>query len=136
MNVTEPGDVGKGPALVIEDDMLVAWSIKETLESGGFSPVVVATTDTSAAAVMKGGGLSLVVCDLDLGTISMGGWDILRAWDPDGHIPTLIHSAMDPDWVNQVLRKQRSKAKFLAKPAQEEILLEESLRLARGGRGV
>jgi DNA-binding NtrC family response regulator len=107
----------RGSALVIEDDILVAWSIMEDLEDYGFAPVVVATTDNAASEAAHTAAYSLIVCDLDLGSISVSGFEILEDIDPEGKIPTLIYSAIDPSIVAGTLDQRRPRAVFLHKPA-------------------
>lgn len=107
----------RGSALVIEDDILVAWSIMEYLEDYGFAPVVVTTTDNAASEAARTGAHSLIVCDLDLGPFSASGFEILEHIDPDEKVPTIIHSAIDPSIVTETLQLRRPRAVHLHKPA-------------------
>jgi DNA-binding NtrC family response regulator len=113
----------KRKALLIEDEMLVAWSIKEVLEEGGFGPVYVATTDSSAKAACCDGDIDLIVCDLDLGPLSANGLAILRAVDPDETIPTLVYTAIDADLVERSVFENRPRATVLQKPVDEHRLV-------------
>ena len=121
-----------GSALIIEDEMVIAWCLKDILERGGFSPVVVSSTDTSAAAVLDSSSLNLVVCDLDLGHLTAGGLEILVEHDPDEQIPTLIYSALDAPSVRKKLNHLRPSASFVSKPAGDAELLEIAIATARG----
>jgi DNA-binding NtrC family response regulator len=107
----------RGSALVIEDEIFVAWSILEQLEDYGFAPVVVATTDNAASEAALTSAYSLIVCDLDLGSNSVSGFDILEDIDPEGKFPTVIYSAIDPSIVGGTLELRRPRAVFLHKPA-------------------
>lgn len=112
------------PALIIEDEMIVAWAIKDILEGEGFDPVMVVTTDSAAVLAAEGSELSLVVCDLDLGNFSKNGLDTLDRIDPDTRTATVIYSGIEKGLVAETILARRPNAAMLNKPASVEEIRE------------
>lgn len=113
-----------GAALIIEDDMLVAWETLDIVERMGFSPVMVATTGHAANLAAHSEDLALIVCDLDLGSISGTGFDVLERIDPDQRMPTVIYTGINRRIVDEVIKVRRPGSIILNKPADEHRLRE------------
>lgn len=107
-------------ALIIEDDIVIAWCLREIVEDLGYRPVMVATTEHAAKLAGQSENLSLIVCDLDLGSISGTGFDVLESIDKDESIATVIHTGIDRRFVEDICKERRPKAIFLGKPAHED----------------
>lgn len=112
----------RNQALVIEDDVFIAFAIEGLLLDAGFKNVIVATTDESAICAGKDGNIDLLVCDLGLGPYSANGIDVLESIDPTQSIPTLIYTAADRREVETALRGRRPNAGIIHKPASDEKL--------------
>lgn len=112
------------PALIIEDEMLIAWAMKDILEGEGFGPVMVVTTDSAAVLAADGSELSLLVCDLDLGKFSKNGLDTLDRIDPDRRTATVIYSGIEKGLVAETILARRPNAAMLNKPASVQEIRE------------
>lgn len=63
--------VSSGPALVVEDNPLVAMFVSEHLQEAGFSPVTVASFETAAVASAMRPGLALAVVCVERGRANL-----------------------------------------------------------------
>ncbi|WP_423140935.1 hypothetical protein ACOYW6_08695 [Parablastomonas sp. CN1-191] len=109
-------------ALVIDDNLLTAWALEDSLRDIGFGEVIVAATAAAAAQVTAVRAPTIIVCDLDLGPLSEGGLAALVALDPAGTIPTLVYSAHSGPDIDRALAAVRPHALRLGKPASDAAL--------------
>lgn len=107
------------PVLIVEDDLLIAWSIEQIARDMGFDNVIVASTGESALQAVGSTKFGLIICDLNLGPLTVDGIQLLTLVDPDEIIPTLIYTAYRGRKIETALTSARPKAFRLLKPASE-----------------
>jgi CheY-like chemotaxis protein len=115
-------DLSQATALVIDDDMVVAWGIEEILRDIGFGTVIVAGSDHSAAQAARTGTPDLIVCDLDLGDTSKHGLELLSDLDPEQVVPTVLYTGYAGERTLRRVAQVRPGATVLPKPASDAAL--------------
>lgn len=115
-------DLSQATALVIDDDMVVAWGIEEVLRDIGFGTVIVAGSDHSAEEAGRTARPDLIVCDLDLGDTSRHGVDLLQDIDPGSHVPTVLYTGYASENAVRMVARARPGTTILPKPASEALL--------------
>ncbi len=112
-------DYGAIEALVVDDDVLIAWATESALGDMGFRRVVVATTGESAIEAARTNAFGLIVADLNLGPLSINGLELLARIDPDERVPTIVHTSYDNAEVTAEVARVRPRAARLIKPVTD-----------------
>jgi DNA-binding response OmpR family regulator len=106
--------------LVVEDEAVIAHSIKDTLERSGFR---VSLADNGEDAWFLGDTEEFAAVILDLGLPRMDGLSALRRWRTAGkRVPVIILTARGT-WMERVDGIDAGADDYLAKPFQMEELL-------------
>lgn len=114
--------VQQAAALVIEDDALIAWAVENVVRDCGFAQVIVASTAESAMQAAAAAQLGLIVCDLNLGPLTVDGLQLLELIDPDEAVPTVIYTAYSVPEIERAMRERRPRASCLIKPTSDHVL--------------
>ncbi|MFQ5905776.1 MAG: response regulator [bacterium] len=107
--------------LVVDDEKLVRWTLKNSLENAGYAATAVEDADT-AIRILKTGDFELVISDVKL--IGMSGLELLshiRQTRPG--LPVILITAYGNDNMRQEARS-RGAAAFFDKPFDVESLLD------------
>jgi CheY-like chemotaxis protein len=115
-------DLSQATALVIDDDMVVAWGLEEVLRDIGFGTVIVAGSDNSAQQAGTTIRPDLIVCDLDLGDTSKHGIELLHDLDPGSQVPTVLYTGYAGESTARLIEQARPGTTILPKPASEALL--------------
>lgn len=107
------------PVLIVEDDILIAWSVEAVAHDMGFKNVIVASTLESALEAVRFTKIGLIICDLNLGPLTADGVQLLNFIDHDEAIPTLIYTAYSGPELDTALSSTRPKALHLLKTASD-----------------
>ena len=67
-----PGDTSEGRILVIDDDPVICQVLSKMLQRGGYKFVETARDAECAQAVLRRGGLGVVITDSELNVIAEG----------------------------------------------------------------
>lgn len=109
------------PALVVEDDALIALATQDLLLSEGYAPVEIRDSAKTALAAMADLAPRLLVLDAGLADRS-DGWTIAElARETISPAPRLIFLTGSPDLIPPRIAKLGT---VLAKPCSEEALRE------------
>ena len=119
---SSPPDLSGATALVIDDDMVVAWGVEEILRDVGFGTVIIAGSDQSATQAGKMARPDLIVCDLDLGDMSKHGLDLLKDIDPQEAVLTVLYTGYAGERTLRTVEQLRPSATVLPKPASDAAL--------------
>ncbi|MCF6272637.1 MAG: response regulator transcription factor [Rhodobacteraceae bacterium] len=106
--------------LVVEDEVLIAESIKIALEESGFVPEVVSDGDT---AWFQGGTESYAAAVLDIGLPKLDGLSVLRNWRKEKvDMPVILLTAKG-SWSERVDGIDAGADDYLVKPFHMEELI-------------
>ena len=106
-------------ALVVDDDVLIAWAVESVLDDLGVARVVVAASGESAIEAARTNDFGLIIVDLNLGPLSINGLELLEAIDHDERVPTIVHTSYDNIEVNGELERSRPRAARMIKPVTD-----------------
>ena len=79
-----PQEILARPVLVIEDEMMIAWTLESMLEDMGFQQVVIASSGEQAIEESATISPGLIVSDINLGPAGMDGIAAVAAIRPFG----------------------------------------------------
>lgn len=119
------------PVLIVEDELLIAWTIYEMLEDLGFTDLRLARDSAQALAMADELQPGLIVCDVNLGD-GPDGIATAAALRAKGELPVLFVTGYAGEELRARLAGEVPGALLLRKPIEPAPLARHLAKLLRG----
>jgi DNA-binding response OmpR family regulator len=107
--------------LIVEDEMLIAWQVRDLLEDFGFHSVQTAGKFADALAVAERQSPKLLICDINLGS-GLDGIATASAIASHRTVHVIFVTGYAGSQIRTRVEKFDPGAKLLRKPIQEAFL--------------